>query len=75
MFWKDIKYVFRTLDTYPRIRVNALVPSKLLKVADIFCLTWSTSAPIPYSDAAVTLGRKAIRDLWGLKSFNDIRHI
>lgn len=33
-----------------------------------------TSAPIPYSDAAVTLGRKAIRDLCGLKSFNDISY-
>lgn len=32
------------------------------------------SASIPYSDAAVTLGRKAIRDLCGLKSFNDISY-
>ncbi|MFT8352921.1 hypothetical protein, partial [Clostridium saccharoperbutylacetonicum] len=33
-----------------------------------------TSAQIPYSGAAATLGRKIIRDLCGLKSFSDISH-
>lgn len=31
-----------------------------------------SSAKIPYSDAATTLGRKILRDLCGLKSFSDI---
>jgi len=31
-----------------------------------------SSASIPYSDASVTLGRKVIRDLCGLKIFSDI---
>ena len=33
-----------------------------------------SSAKIPYSDAAVTLGRKVIRDLCGIKSFNHISY-
>lgn len=33
-----------------------------------------TSAQIPYSGAAATLGRKIIRDLCGLKSFSDISY-
>ena len=32
------------------------------------------STQIPYSGAAVTLGRKTIRDLCGLKSFSDISY-
>lgn len=32
------------------------------------------SAQIPYSGAAVTLGRKIVRDLCGLKSFSDISY-
>lgn len=32
------------------------------------------SAQIPYSGAATTIGRKIIRDLCGLKSFNDISY-
>ncbi|WP_270215437.1 hypothetical protein [Clostridium butyricum] len=39
--------------------------SKLYKCAN---------APIPYSNAASTLGRKIIKDLCGLKSFSDISY-
>lgn len=32
------------------------------------------SAPIPYSDAAVNMGRKIIRDLCGIRDFGDISY-
>ena len=39
------------------------------------CKTYKcSSASIPYRDASLTLGRKVIRDLCGLKSFSDISY-
>lgn len=49
-----------------------LTVSKAIKESKKYKIYKCASSQIPYSRAAVTLGRKIVRDLCGLKSFSDI---
>ncbi|WP_394871504.1 ISLre2 family transposase [Clostridium butyricum] len=82
------KFSNRLFDTIDKIYSN-IIPSEIVDTVvsnmplTVFKATKQTkkskvykcsSAPIPYSNAASTLGRKIIQDLCGLKSFSDISY-
>ena len=82
------KFSNRLFDTIDKIYSN-IIPSEIVDTVvsnmplTVFKATKQTkkskvykcsSAPIPYSNTASTLGRKIIQDLCGLKSFSDISY-
>jgi Uncharacterised protein family (UPF0236) len=82
------KFSNRLFDTVDKIYRNIIPEGIIESITTTLPLTASkvnkqskkckvykcTSAQIPYSGAAATLGRKIIRDLCGLKSLNDISY-